>query len=399
MPHICLKGPIFDGTEYSDDGVVVVDQTSGTISAVGRSGEVEEPKDATIVSVRDTTILPGLIDAHMHFFGCKGSDLLELVTKPDIELALRSVHHMQQLLNAGFTYVRDLGSKVGTYLSRAVDEGLVDGPRIVTSGRSLGQTGGDDDPVSLPLDLAHRLSYSYYCDGPWECRKAVRMLVRDGAGVVKVYASGSFSQGGRIRTQFTVEELKTIVDEAHRVGLRVAGHAYGEEALANIVEAGMDSIEHGIGLTPEIAERIKSKGMFYVPTISAYLAFFKLPSDNKERDKLIQRHYKEDMEIAKQFGLKIVAGTDYGGSDRDPHGDNAKEIVNLAKFFGNKEALIAGTAQAANCLGLTNTGRIKKGFDADLIVVRGNPLKNPETLSQPNIVCVVARGKLHRLIS
>jgi imidazolonepropionase-like amidohydrolase len=152
---------------------------------------------------------------------------------------------------------------------------------------------------------------------------------------VKVYASGSFAQGGKANRQFTVEELKAITEEAHFAGLKVAAHAYGEEALANSIEAGVDSIEHGIGLTSELAQRIHDKEIFYVPTLSAYPAM--KPTTNQERNKLTKRHLTEDMHIAKGFHLKVLAGSDYVDCDTEPHGENYREIVNLAMHRGMRK--------------------------------------------------------------
>jgi len=392
MASLVLRGSIFTGDDFIEAGCVVVDQSQGVIVEVGRKGEVNEPQDARLIDIQGSTILPGLIDAHMHFFGSKRYDLMEWVTTPETLVALRSVADMRRLLNAGFTTVRDLGSKASTFLKRAVEEGIIEGPRIVSAAKSLSQTGGNDDASILPLDIAERLSYSYYCDGPWECRKAVREVVRDGGDLVKVYASGSFAQGSKVGRQFTVEELKAIVEEAHSAGISVAAHAYGEEALANSIEAGVDSIEHGIGLTPELGKRIHDKGIFYVPTLSAYLAM--KPTTNQERNRLTKRHLTEDMNIAKQFHLKVVAGTDYVGCDTEPHGENYREIVNLAKHLGNKEALIAATSRAADCLGLENSGLVKPGYDADLVIAKGNPIEDPENLSPRNILHVMRKGRI-----
>jgi imidazolonepropionase-like amidohydrolase len=315
---------------------------------------------------------------------------MDWTVTPETLVALRSVADMNRLLRAGFTAVRDLGSKAGTYLSQAERDDLIPGPRIISAAKSLAQTGGDDDATILPLPVAQELSYSYYCDGPWDCRKAVRKVVRDGAEVVKVYASGSFAQGRRVRPQFTVEELKAIVDEAHSVDLKVAAHAYGEDAMRNVVEAGVDSIEHGLGLTHEIAASIRDKGIFYVPTLSIYLTLN--PNQSKEAA-LVERHCTEDMRIARETNLKIVSGSDYTG-DTLKHGENYREIVALATAIGNKQAMIAATATAANCLGL-KSGKIETGYGADLTVVRGNPLENIEALSPNNVTQVVRKGRLH----
>jgi len=394
MTSVVIQGSIFDGRDFFENGVVVVDEATGLISDCGKAGDVQLPKDARkTISGEKLTVLPGLIDAHVHFFGSTRYDLMEWVTTPDALVALRSVDHMKRLLYAGFTAVRDLGSKVGTHLSQAVNEGVIEGPRVISAAKSLAQTGGNDDPKILPLDIAQELSYSYYCDSPWEARKAVRLCLRDGAEVIKVYASGSFAQGGKPRVQLTVEELKAIVDESHTNGIKVAAHAYGEAALMNAVEAGVDSIEHGIGLTPEIAGQAKKKGIFYVPTLTPYLGA--KPSTNKDREGLIKRHITQDMEVAKQAGLKITCGSDFIGADNEMHGQNYQEIVSIAKFFGAKAALMAATETAADCLGLSNAGKIKKGADATLVVVKGNPLENVEWLAPGNVQHVLKLGKIY----
>ena len=370
-----------------------MDQSTGSIVKVGERGEVDEPAGAKVIEVRDSAVLPGLTDAHIHFFGSKKYDMAEWVTTPETLVALRSVSDARKLLRAGFTAVRDLGSKAGTYLRRAVEEGTIEGPRIVSAAKSLSQTGGDDDLTILPLHISRELSYSYFCDGPWECRKAVRKVIRDYGDLIKVYASGSMSQGTKVRRQFTIEELEAIVDEAHAVGLKVAAHAYGEEALMNSVKAGVDSIEHGIGLTRDIAREMETRGVFYIPTLSAYLAM--APTRNEEHIRLVKRHLTEDMELAKQFHLKVVVGSDFVGCDTEPHGENYREIVSVAKYFGNKEALIATSSRAAECLGLKDSGWLREGYKADLVVAKGNPMTDVENLSPAHILYVIQNGHVH----
>ena len=316
------------------------------------------------------------------------------MTTPVTLVALRSVQDLRRLLHTGFTTVRELGTKAGAHLSRAVEEGSIEGPRIISCGRAIAQTGGDDDPTILPLDTAQQLaSYSYFCDGPWECRHAVRKVIRDGAQVVKLYASGSFAQGGKIRLQFTVEEIKAIVDEGHRAAVKVTAHAYGEEALMNVVEAGVDSIEHGLGLTPRVAEEIRKKGIFYVPTMTAYLAAG--PSTNPQRDAMIKKHLIEDLKIAKEYDLKVANGSDTIGDLVHPHGQNYQEIVAVAKFFGNQEALVSATSRAADCVGDPKIGRIKKGCISDIAIVKGNPGDDIESLAPANVLHVIKQGKLY----
>jgi imidazolonepropionase-like amidohydrolase len=403
---LVLKGDVFDGENHFEKGAIVVDQEKGTILDVGREGDVEQPRGAEVISGEGLTVIPGLIDAHVHFFGSRAYDLIAWVIVPESTVVLRSVAHLRALLNAGFTAVRDMGSKGGAHLSRALREGAIDGPTVLSCAKSLGQTGGDDDPTNLPLDIAQELSYSYFGDGPWEMRKAVRKVLRDGAEFVKVYAAiGSTvepftSPAFHLRPQLTVEELKAIVDEAHRAGVKVAGHAIGEESLSNVIEAGVDSIEHGVALTPELAAQIKKKRIYYVPTLAIFLTNPTLNSiinDPSVPDKLdVRRHVKSDMAIAKEQGLEIVSGSDFGGTDEQPHGQNFQEIAALASSLGNKEALMSATSRAARCLGLNNIGMIKKGFDADLVMVKGNPLRDINALSPSSIAHVIKHGKRFR---
>ena len=404
MSNIVLKGSVFDGVDYFENGIVIVDQENGTITDVGQENAIDIPVGAKIIGSSGNTILPGLMDAHVHFFGTKAYDLTSWVTTPEPLVVLRTVAQLKRLFSSGFTTVRDLGSKGGEHLSRAIREGVVEGPRVLSCAKSLGQTGGDDDPINLPLDIAKELTYSYFCDGPWDCRKAVRKLVRDGADIVKVYAATGTtpesygSEGYRLKNQFTVEELKAIVDEAHAAGLKVAGHAIGQQSVANVVEAGVDSIEHGLGLTAELAEDIRKKNISYVPTLAVFLASSDLVAfiNNEDLpDKLhVRRHFTTDLQLAKEHGVRVVAGSDFGGTEAHPHGQNYREIVGLAKYFGNKEALMAATSNAAECLGLQNLGFLKKGFEADIVLVKGNPIHDIESVAPANVLTVLKKGKI-----
>jgi len=398
--ELVIKGDVFDGKEFFENGIVVVDQEEGVIREAGRESEVDQPAGAKVVGGEGMTVMPGLIDTHLHFFGSRAYDLGTWVGVPETLAVLRSIPQLKALLNAGFTTVRDMGSKGGAFLSRGVREGLIEGPTVLSCGHSLGQTGGDDDPTNLPLHIAQELSYSYFGDGPWELRKAVRKVLREGADFVKVYAATGSTPAGfssPTRVQLTVEELKAIVDEAHRAGIKVAGHAIGEASLANVIEAGVDSIEHGMDLTPELAAQIKKKGIFYCPTLGIFLTsprFAAVIDDpNAEDPYNIRRHVNSDMQLAKEYELDVVSGTDFGGTDAQPHGGNHIEIGAIAKHLGNKGAIISATSRAATCSGLTSVGQIKGGFDADIIVVRGNPLKDIEALAPTNVTAVFKKGK------
>ena len=395
---LILKGRAFDAKKLHRAAVLTIDRDLGVITGFGERGSVEEPRGAKIVECGKETILPGLIDAHVHFYSAKGDGVTSWASVPDTLAVLRGAHDLGTLLRAGYTTVRELGTKGGVHLAQAVEEGSIEGPTIVSCSRALSQTGGDDDPPGLPLEVAQRLaSYTYFCDGPWSCRRAVRKVVRDGAGVVKLYASGAFSRGTRVRQNFTPEELRAIVDESHRAGLRVAAHAYGEEALLEVVEAGVDSIEHGLGVTPRAAKAIAQKGIYYVPTLFTYLASYMGPSQSSgTRARMVKRHFTHDMDTVKKNGVKVVAGSDIVGDTKRPHGRNYLEIAEEAKYLGNREALEAATSRAAACLDLRDRGSLQKGLRADVIVVRGNPIDNIESLAPENIVHVIKSGKLQQ---
>ncbi|MGC8515292.1 MAG: amidohydrolase family protein [Thermoplasmata archaeon] len=397
-----FKGRVFNGKDIFEEGWVGI-SNDGTIAEVGEGKFPHTGQD--IIEGKDLTILPGLIDAHMHFFGCRYEDIAEWNLISGELASIRSVTDMRNLLMAGFTTVRDLGSKTAVHLAQAEIEGDITGPNVIASGHSLAQTGGNDDLKILPLDMAKALSYSYYCDGPWECVSAVRKVIREGGTVIKVYASGGFAAGNRPLPNLTVEELKAIVDEGHRAGVKVTAHAYGEEALNNVIDAGIDSIEHGIGLTEDIAERIRKAGIYYIPTMSVYMAekanngrLDLLPRirgmSRVNRSEIVNRHVTKEIEIAREAGLKIVMGTDFVGAENSRHGDNAIEIERLSKFLGPAKALNASTSLAADCVGLNNAGRIKKGYSGDLVVVKGNPLRDIRKIRKDAIKYVSHRSRI-----
>lgn len=381
------SGRIFDGVSLWENAEIEIDETSGLIEYIEDVKNVEE-------KYKGLTFLPGLIDTHMHFFGTASYSLLDWVTTSDVLLTIRSVNDARRLLNAGFTTVRTMGDKVSLGMSKAEKAGILYSPRIVSSGFSLAETGGNDDPKMLDLETAARVSYSYYCDGPWECRKAVRKNLRNGAESIKVYASTSFVGGGLIKDELTTEELQAISDEAHRVRLKAASHAYGASAIDNTIEGEFDSVEHGLGLTEEAAEKMLKRKIFYVPTLAVYNR--KREDVNPYRDEIIKRHLEKEVNIAFNSGVKIATGTDYVGSDNEPHGNNYIEALLLSKYVGPLEALKSATSISAECLGRPELGFLSKGKVADMIAVRGDPTTDISLLRPENIVLVIKNGKVQK---
>jgi imidazolonepropionase-like amidohydrolase len=372
--------------------VLQIDTQRGVIARFGEKGEIEKAKDSKVIQVKDGTILPGLIDAHLHFYSAKGSGVTAWASVPDTLAVLRAVGDLRRLLQAGFTSVRELGSKGGVHIAQAVEERAFPGPEVVSCSRALAQTGEDDDPPAFSLEIAQQLaSYTYFCDGPWECRRAVRRVVRDGGRVVKFYASGAFSRGGMIVPNLTAEEIRAIVEESHRAGLKVAAHAYGEEAITSVVEAGVDSVEHGLGLTAANAREMTRKGIFYVPTLVTYLG---KSYTNRAKEQLVKRHVTQDVEVAREHGVSVVTGSDIVGDAARPHGRNYEEIVAVAKSLGNKDAIVAATSRAAKCLGLPDRGMLKRGLRADVVIVKGDPMVDIQALAPENVLYVVKSGEL-----
>ena len=387
-----FRGRTFDGTRLMENAEFKVSDETGLIEYLEESRGSAEVANGKEIQNKEVTFLPGLIDTHIHFFGTGNHSLNDWVLTDKVIVTIRSVEDSRNLLNAGYTTVRTMGDKVSIAMSKAERMNLLFGPRIMSAGFSLAETGGNDDPRNFELDFAQKISYSYYCDSPWECRRAVRMNLRDGAESIKAYSSTSFAGGGKVKNQLTLEELSAIADESHKGLVTAASHAYGESAINNSVLAGFNSIEHGLGLTERLAEEMKKRGTFYVPTMSTYVGSEN--SGNATRNEMIKKHLDKEVKLAMDTGVKIAAGTDFVGSSDDPHGMNYKEISFISSVTGPEIALRSGTSMAADCVGLGNVGRISRDHIADIIAVKGNPMTNIESLNPKNVVFVMKGGRV-----
>src|SRR5687768_15604503 len=337
------------------------------------------PANARVINLGDATLLPGFIDAHTHLSGEIGPNMrLEPVTETEVDAAFKAVKNGRTTIMAGFTTVRDFGGDVTVALGKAVDRGDVVAPRVVPSRNALGITGGHCDETGyVPGVLEHGFKEGV-ADGPWEVVQAVRYQIKHGAQVIKTCATaGVLSMEGPVGAQqYTYEELKAMVDEAARHGVKVAAHAHGTDGIKAAVRAGVASIEHGSQLDDEAIALMKARGTWLVPT--SYLAdrinLAVLPPPVRQKAETILPIARQSLRKAIAAGVKIGFGTDAGVY---PHGENAKEFAVYVKAgMTTIEAIRSATLHAAAVLGVSDRGVIEAGKLADLVAVPGEPLRD-----------------------
>ena len=411
---IVIKGGnLIDGTGAKPlkNSVVVIE--GARITAVGKEGDVDIPKRAkkTEVDASKKTVMPGLIDSHLHLVGMKTDRLLEeeLVRPQQLGL-IKSVYDAVDLLEAGFTTVKDCGG-FGIYLKRAIAEGTTRGPRILSAGYVLSQTAGHGDVHYIPVEWVDarvsKRGMSLLCDGTGECIKAARYAIREGADFIKICTSGGvMSMIDRPEhTQFTLEEIKAIVEEARHVGKFVTAHCQGTEAMKNSITAGVKTIDHAFYPDDEVIGMAKKKkDVIFVPTLSINWRIVTegekagYPSWAVTKGKEVWEITIKNIAKLYKAGLTIASATDFGGSPLLKMGTNAMELELLIKHCGFKpmDAIIAATRNGAKACGLENEiGTIEKGKLADIIIVDGNPLNDVKVLQDKNkIKMVMKEGKI-----
>lgn len=367
--------------EMVTNPVVVID--GSRIVRVG--GAV--PAGATVIDLGAVTLLPGFIDAHTHLsYDISGDWVNRPVRELSGEAALRGAHNASLTLRAGFTTVRDVGSGsfVDVALMRAIDQGLVEGPRIIPAGHSLGITGGHCDVTGYIPGVLELGPEEGVADGVDGVLRAVRYQIKHGAKVIKICATaGVLSFEGPVGAQqFSEEEMRAIVEEAARHGLKVAAHAHGAEGIKAAVRAGVASIEHGSLLDDEGIQLMKERGTYLVPTthLADVIALDQLPPPIRAKAEYVLPLAKANLRKAIAAGVKIAFGTDAAVY---PHGDNAKEFAALVdRGMTPLEAIRAGTVRAADLLGTPDRGAIAPGMLADLVAVRGDPLADIRATEQ-----------------
>lgn len=375
--------------------------TESSISYVGPTEGA--PKADTTVTT--DTVMPGMWECHGHFMGMLSANFDEISSLRPQLAAMRVTADARAALQAGFTSVREMGG-YGTFLSRAVDEGWVEGPNIYAAGGALSQTGGHGDIHGAPLAVGRELIRAHWgedpiCDGPDECRAAVRRMLRLGAKVIKIHASGGVMSelDDPLLPQFSREELDAIVDEATRMERLVGAHCHGSRGIIAAVEAGVKTIEHGTYLNDEAADLMLAHDATLVPTrfiIEFLMTEGKkagMPEYARIKGEVAARKHAEAVSLAIEKGVRIALGTDIWQTGM--WGRNAHELkLMVDDGMTNLQAIEAATANGPATLGpqAPQSGQLLEGYDADVICVSGDPTVDVTVLEDIDNVTHVFKG-------
>tara|TARA_A200000113_G_scaffold31716_2_gene26354 strand:- start:95 stop:1447 length:1353 start_codon:yes stop_codon:yes gene_type:complete len=381
---------VANGKVVKQAAVIVTDNI---ITASGRLKDLTVPNEATRIDLGNATLMPGLMDMHVHLTSDAtrhGYKRLE-VSLP--RAAIIGVKHAKATLDAGFTTVRNVGAPgfADVALRDAINAGDVVGPRMFVAGPSLGVTGGHCDSNLLPYEYDN---YSEgVADGPWEVRKKVRRNIKYGATVIKFCATGGvLSKGTKVGAQqYTFEEMKALIDEAHLRGLTVATHAHGTNGIKAAIKAGVDSVEHVSLLDDEAIDLAKKNGTYF--SMDIYVTEYILGEGEKagileeslNKERIVGKTQRENFEKAVKAGVNMVFGSDAGVY---PHGDNPKQFARMVKFGMTPiQAIQAATINPARLLKQEATlGSLEKGKLADIVAVPGNPLDDMSLMEKVGFV-------------
>ena len=380
------------GKPASREMTIIVE--GGRITGVQRG--YAEVEGATIIDLRDSFVLPGLMDMHVHLQGELGPDNDRDALKMSSQLMqMRSLHYAMNTLMAGFTTVRDVGSsEQEMYAMRdAINRGWVDGPRIIAAG-GVGITGGHADISGVSPDLMHHWTSENVCDGPYDCRRAARNVIKYGGDLIKITSTGGVMTQRATGTgqQMEMDELQEVVRAAARMGRKVASHAHEEDGIIAALEAGVASIEHGTYTGPRAIKLFKETGAYLVPTLLAGKTVATLAVESefmapavREKAVRVGNDMAGNFEKAHKAGVRVAYGTDSGIS---PHGTNAQEAVLMVEAgMSEMDVIVAATVNAADLIDMSDSiGTIEAGKFADIIAVDASPLDDISELLDVDFV-------------
>ena len=411
QPIVLKAARMFDGKSNAlvQNAVVIIEGDK----IVDAGSNLPTPDGAQVIDLGDATLSPGFMDAHTHltadFSGNYSERRLQELDMNVSEQAISATAHARATVEAGFTTVRDLGSRsvssrefVDVALRNSINKGVIVGPRMLVATKGIGATGGHFDPTSGFRDFLFGREPDYtdgIADGPDEIRKTVRFEVKNGADVIKAAVSGGvLSLVDEVDTpQLTPAEMAALVDESHRLRKKVAVHCHGDEAAREAIEAGVDSIEHGSFMKPETLTMMKKKGTFLTPTLMASEWIMgkldNYPSALQAKAKAATAARSEMFHNAIKMGIKISFGTDAAVF---PHGQNAKEFKLMVDLGMTPiDALKSATANDAELLGIgQKVGTLEKGKLADIIAMPGDPTS--DITATERVSFVMREGKIIR---
>jgi imidazolonepropionase-like amidohydrolase len=393
---IVLRGPELE----PEEGLAVVVE-GDRIVKLAREREIAKGAGWRVIDAAGHTVMPGLIDAHLHFFGSRSPDPMMWAIEPKMLNCARAVSDARKLLDYGFTSARDVGSWNGVAIKRAVDEGSILGPRTLPAHLGLSMTCGHGDVHNLPSEwLCGCSSMAFIVDGVDNLRKAVRQSVRDGADVIKIWTSGgTMSERDSLEDQhFSDEEINAAVSEAHALRRKIASHAEGILGARASIRAGVDSVEHGFDLDEACCAQMKAKGIFLVPTLALLDRVVNTPGvpdyAKRKAEPMFEIHLRS-FRLALEMGVKIGSGSDAFSDPVTPFGAYNIHEIELLQQAGMTalQALRAATASNAELLGVDKqVGALEIGRLADLLVVKGDLRNDVAPLMDPANLAVIMQG-------
>lgn len=401
-----IGGLLIDGTgrESIKNSLLLVDDKK--IKYAGTMMNINEEYEK--IDITGKTIMPGLIDTHLHFSGNRTDDDTEWVLDNVIQKTIVAVAQAREALEHGLTSVGEI-SRSGIYIRNMIEEGVIPGPRVVTTGLGFCRTAGHGDSHKLPLEYNNESHpWAERVDGPWDLRKAIRKRIRENPDAIKIWSTGGgiWRLDAKADSHYCMEEIQAVVDECNMVGLPVWSHAEGYEGALNSCKAGVSAIIHGQELNEECLEIMKEKDITFCPTLQFFYEWFTVyePPYRSIHDKYTGNTTAEkelnriidNLQNANKKGIRITVGSDSFCSSLTPYGEYAiTEMYTLNKSGLTKmETIVAATKNGAEMLRIDDiTGTLEEGKFADIIVLSKNPLEDIHNISTDNMEVIMKEGQ------